>query len=298
MEKQNTGNIFLRLRAMLYKRLLVTGADGMLGWELSSYFRQYYDVYPFSKKDLNITDRTKIKKLFSAVAPDLIINCAAFTNVEACEKNTELAYEINAKGAFYLADESEKNNAAIVHISTDYVYNGHRRQPYSEDDACAPLNIYGKSKLEGEQLVARTNDRHYIIRTAWLYGKTGDNFITKILGQAAVKSEIRVVQDQIGNPTSVPELIKMIGMIIAEKQYGIYHASSSDEASWYELAKEVMKIKNCNAAVHPIQSDRLNSPVKRPKYTVLSKKKLADFCGFQPAPWDKALSQFLHKEII
>lgn len=280
---------------MLYKKVIITGANGMLGHELNESLKVHYNVFPFGKKELDITDRKKIKKVFSVVNPDLIINCAAFTNVDGCENNPESAYEVNAEGAFLLAEESRIYNAAIAHISTDYVFDGCTPRPYTEEDICNPLNQYGKSKYKGEQLIASINDRHYIIRTAWLYGRWGNHFITKILDQAAVNREIDVVQDQIGNPTSVSELVKMICVIIADKHYGIFHAACSGEVSRYGLAKKVIEISQCSIAVRPIQSDYYNNVAKRPKYTALLKKRLSNIYGFQPVMWEEALYNFLRK---
>jgi len=251
--------------------ILITGCEGQLGLELIRQLSQSKEIYELTKTNRYTMDITNYKQVFNLIEtlrPDVIINCAAYTNVDQCETDELGAFRVNAMGPQYLSAAAFKVNAKIIQISTDYVFDGEGNTPKKEFDPICPINCYGKSKAQGDNLVRETNPRHFIIRTAWLYGK-GENFITKMLNISKGRDQIDVVSDQIGSPTSAVELAKCITGLLNTEAYGTYHATSEGSCSWYDLAVEIFKLSSLDIEVNPILSQQLSNLAQRPKFSVL-----------------------------
>ncbi len=248
--------------------MLIAGAGGMLGQDLMTAFSRD-EVFEYTKSQLDITAIDAVQKVVHTDHPDLIINAAAYTNVDGCESDFDLAYRVNALGPRNLAVAANQIGAAIVHISTDYVFPGNATSPYLEHDATGPLSVYGKSKLAGEQLIASLCSRHYIVRTAWLYGLHGKNFVRTMLQIGQKESTVRVVNDQLGSPTYTPDFAAGIAQLVRKPAYGIYHLTNQGTCTWYEFAKAIFEEANLSVHVEPITTADLNRPAHRPAYSVL-----------------------------
>lgn len=273
-------------------KIFVTACNGQLGSDLTEFFSKRYEVIAYKDIDLDITDKAKVFEAINNAKPDMIINCAAITNVDGCEANPELAFKVNAEGVRVLAEAAENANCTLVHISTDYVFDGTKTSPYVESDPVCPKNVYGKSKLEGELEVIKYCSKYFILRTAWLYGHGGNNFVKTMLKIAKEKGEVGVVTDQVGNPTTTAELIRIIDAVIKTKHYGIYHATCEGICSWNEFAREIFKQANINVKVNDVTSEQFVRPASRPTYSALSKEKLFSLCGYKPMTWQDALKEY------
>ena len=219
-------------------KVLITGSNGQLGLELSRQFKKYSNEFTIIETDihnLDISNRSEVFQFVNQEKPNIIINCAALTNVDLCESEEVKAFQINAIGAQNLSSAANKVGAAIMQVSTDYVFDGRSNIPIRETHPINPINFYGKSKALGEILVRETNPRHYIVRTAWLYGE-GNNFVKTMLKMAKEHKEINVVQDQIGSPTSTVDLAACMISLLETESYGTYHATCEGSCSWYEFA--------------------------------------------------------------
>ena len=279
-------------------KVLITGCQGQLGKELCrqidklNQVQKKLEVLATDFKQLDISDAQQVQNTITEEQPEIIINTAAFTNVDACETEELKAFRINAHGARNLSVAAYAIGAKIVQVSTDYVYDGIGTVPKRECDPVNPLNVYGKSKALGEQLVMATNPRHFIVRTAWLYGD-GHNFVRTMLKLATERDEIRVVNDQIGSPTSTVDLARCILNLIQTDHYGIYHGTCEGECSWYEFAKRIFAIKGINITIIPISSGELNQTAKRPAYSVLENFML-ELIGLNTfRKWEVALAEYL-----
>ena len=279
-------------------RILVTGAKGMLGTDLVKRLSIKNDVKGVDVEDFDITDEAETIRGIKKIIPELVINTAAFTDVDACETEREVAFKVNRGGARNVATGCYEVNARFIHISTDYVFNGEKKEPYKEDDEPRPINIYGQSKLEGEQEISRlqTSDSRLqtlIIRTSWLFGKNGRNFVDTILRLSNEKDEIRVVDDQTGSPTYTVDLSESIERLIDSDAAGIVHCSNSGECSWYDFAKEIIRIKGIKGVnVIPIKSGELKRPAKRPSYSVLSNDRYFKLTGYRMRKWEETLRDY------
>ena len=279
-------------------KILVTGCNGQLGREIINQLEdkktkgEIIEILKCDKESLDISNFEEVYTYILEKKPEVIINCAAFTNVDLSEDKVDLAYKINALGSKNLAIASEKIKSKLVYISTDYVFKGDKKIPYREDDTTNPTNIYGKSKLLGEQYTKDFCSRYFIIRTAWLYGD-GNNFVKTMLRLSESKKEINVVDDQVGSPTSTKELAVCILNLINTEHYGTYHGTNNGFCSWYEFAKKIFEIKNIDVKVNPITSDKFPSKVNRPSYSVLDNfmLKLIDLDNFKH--WEDALEEYL-----
>jgi len=297
-------------------RILITGACGMLGSDLVEVLGEGQELHlldiqefplslrsQFSTLTLDITHSEKTYREISKINPDIVIHSAAYTDVDGSETNRDLAFEVNALGTRNIALACQRFDTEILYISTDFVFDGEKGEPYLEFDNPNPQSIYAKSKYWGELFVRFLLNRFYIVRTSWLFGKNGENFVTKILTLAKEKKEIEVVNDQIGSPTYTKDLAGAIGQLIGARKgdsrdraspYGTWHITNSGQCSWYELAAEILR--DSDVRVKPISSEELNRPAKRPKFSVL------DNCvwrlqGWQPLrDWREALKDYL-KEI-
>ncbi|OWT33809.1 dTDP-4-dehydrorhamnose reductase [Methanobrevibacter sp. 87.7] len=253
-------------------RILVTGANGMLGTDLCEILKDE-DLIAASHKDLDITDLEMVKSKFNEYMPDVIINCAAMTNVDACETEKDLAYSLNAEGPKNLALATKEIDGTLIHISTDYVFKGDKHRPLRENDEIGPDSVYGKSKLQGEEAIENILDKYFIIRTAWLYGVHGPNFIKKMLELSENHDTLTVVNDQEGSPTFTKDLSIAIKEIIYSNKYGIYHVTNSGNTTWYDFAKLIFEKKGIDVNVEAVSSEEFAAPAPRPHYSVLSHDK-------------------------
>lgn len=272
-------------------RVVITGANGQLGTDLARAFAGE-ELFLWDLPEHDITDFTAISSEIEKVNPDLIVNSAAYTNVDGCESDAETAYKVNTVGTQNLAIAARAAGSAIVYVSTDFVFDGNKGEPYTEFDDPNPLSVYGRSKLAGERYVAEFTDRHFIVRTAWLYGHGGNNFVKTILKLARERDELRIVSDQVGSPTYAMDLAFKIAEIARSGGYGIYHAVNSGSCSWYEFTKEILVQAGIEVSVVAIGSDELDRPAKRPSNSVLRNLSL-ELRGMKPMrPWREALTDF------
>lgn len=277
--------------------VLVTGASGQLGQSLQFIASQYSEMqFIFaSSQNLDITDQERVFSFFENNKIDFCINTAAYTAVDKAESDEEKAYLVNVVGPKNLAIACQKSRSTLVHISTDFVFDGTATTPYLESDLTNPIGVYGQTKLDGEKEVALNCDKHFIIRTSWVYSQFGNNFMKTMLRLAQDRTELNVVSDQIGTPTNAVDLAYAILDIISNSEqvanYGIYNFSNEGVCSWYDFAKEIFKINNLNIKVNPIPTEDYPTPAKRPKYSVLDKSKIKSTFGITIKNWQDALAQ-------
>lgn len=275
-------------------RILLTGCKGQLGLELMARFAGLgYETLATDLHNLDITDQSQVWSAVEGFRPEFVINCAAYTNVDQAESDEENAFRVNAVGARNLSVAAYRVKAGIAQVSTDYVFDGlNATAPLREYHPVNPVSCYGRSKELGERLVRETNPRHYIVRTAWLYGE-GRNFVQTMLRLAKERSEIEVVADQIGTPTSVKDLAECLVSLLPTEGYGVYHATGEGACSWYDFAKRIFALVGAEVKVNPITSEEYKSPAKRPKYSVLENfmLKLIGLNTFRP--WEEALEEYL-----
>jgi|Deesub1362A_J573_1020465.scaffolds.fasta_scaffold00470_5 dTDP-4-dehydrorhamnose reductase len=250
-------------------KVLITGATGQLGSELYAALAGDFEVIPTTRKELDVTDVTTVRSFVMANEPDVVIHPAAYTDVDGCENNKEKAFLVNAVGARNMAIAARQVGAKLVYISTDYVFDGKKQDPYVEYDPPNPLNIYGWSKLVGEWMVKEQNPRTFILRVAWLYGPRGKNFVKTMLALAREKEELYVVNDQRGTPTFAGDVARQIKALIETDCYGLYHCTSQGSCTWYEFAKEVFRLAGISIRVIPVTSAEFPRPAKRPTNSVL-----------------------------
>jgi len=275
-------------------KLLIAGAGGMLGTELMSRLSAEHDCAGVDVADFDITDRAAALAFAKKIKPDMIINAAAYTDVDGCEANADVAYAVNADGAGNLAEAAALIDVPIIYFSTDYVFDGGKGGPYDEDDAPNPLGVYGRAKLEGENRTKLYNGKHFIIRIQSLYGKNGKNFVTTIIKAAREKGELRVVDDQWSRPTYAADVADAIGRLIRNRSFGTYHVANGGVVSWYSFAEEILrqtgmtevKLAPCAAADYP-------RPAARPRYSPLECRNWR-LGGYEPLrPYGEALADFL-----
>lgn len=279
------------------EKVLITGGNGQLGRSLCSILKDVdTEVIATDTDTLDIRDFKQTEEFVLKYKPDTIINCAAHTNVDKCETDAENAKRINEDGARNLAIAAGKTGAQIVQVSTDYVFDGNAKKPYTEDDRTNPQSVYGRTKLAGEKAVIENCDKYFIVRTAWLYGD-GNNFVKTMLKLADKTDCITVVNDQYGTPTSSLELARMILYIIPSGQYGIYHGTCEGGTNWYEFACEIMKQAGKDVKVMPVTTEEYMKNKKaatRPAYSVLENKKLNSMGTYRMKEWRKALAEYMY----
>ncbi|MEO7994070.1 MAG: dTDP-4-dehydrorhamnose reductase, partial [bacterium] len=276
-------------------KILITGANGQLGHDLTEILKKDYNVMAVSRHEMDVVKPEDVISTFTLFEPNIVIHPAAYTKVDACEENPEKAFLVNAMGTQNLALACEEFGALMVYISTDYVFDGTKNKPYREYDHPNPINVYGESKLLGEEYVKQLLIRHFIIRTSWLVGKKGGNFVKTIAKLAQERTELNVVNDQFGRPTFTSDLAAAIRQLIETPYYGLYHVTNQGETNWFEFAQEIVRLvgKTEQVTVHPQQSTALDRPARRPAYSVLD-----DFIwrvrGFRPMrDWKVALAEYL-----
>jgi len=273
-------------------RLLVTGSAGMLGRAVAGHAaRLGHDVVGIPRANLDITDAENVMRVVAAAEPEAIVNCAAWTDVDGAEAGEARALRVNGDGAGNVARAAAHVGARIVHVSTDYVFDGLRRDPWVESDPVAPLQAYGRTKLAGERLVAEATDEHAIVRAAWLFGAGGTNFVDTMLRLAGERDEVTVVTDQAGRPTWTGHLAPaLVEMAERHGDVGIFHASGEGQCSWYEFALEIFHRADATCRVVPATSDRFSRPARRPAYSVLGTERDP---GIVLPPWQDGLRAYL-----
>lgn len=293
--------------------ILLLGKSGMLG----SYFLKLlagdgdFEIFAYDRENLDITNTSALKKVFEAVHPFFVINCAAYTKVDDCEKNTDLAFKVNGSAIGEISRLCQSYGSILIHFSTDYVFDGENETGYTENDKPAPINVYGESKLEGETLITNIAEKHYLIRTSWLYGMGGKNFVDTMLELSETKSELNVVNDQFGSPTYAKDLADAVlknfvepylkeadqhehwlakGKVVGDAvvPFGIYHLTNSGSCSWYEFAEEIFRLSEKNIKINPVSSEEFIRPARRPHYSILLNSKIDSL-----RDWKEGLKHYL-----
>lgn len=285
-------------------KLLITGANGQLGSEIKKIAGQFPELeFLFTDvAELNITSPEKVNDFLSEYEPAFLVNCAAYTAVDKAETDEPTARLINATAVSILAEQSAKINCKMVHISTDYVFDGKASQPYTEDAPVNPQSAYGRTKLEGEQLCLQNNPQSMIIRTSWLYSAFGNNFVKTMIRLGNERDELRIVADQIGCPTNAADLANAILTIISslvkrQKNFepGIYHYSNEGVASWYDFTQAIIEMAGISCKVTPISTDEYPLPAPRPAYSVMDKSKIKRIFGIEIPHWKVSLINYFQE---
>lgn len=280
--------------------VIITGVGGQLGNAIKQVFSGLEeDIVCFDRNDLDITKNEEISKMFAKYKPNIVINCAAYNKVEQAGESIKEAYEINAFGPYLLARVAGECGAKFVHISTDYVFDGNKNS-YTETDCPKPVNVYGASKLAGEQLVRLANKNSFIVRTSWLFGKNKDNseknFVKTMIAKAKKENEVRVVEDQVGSPTYTNDLAKKIKELLSsDAEPGIYHITNSGHCSWYEFAKKIFEFSKIEADVTPIKTSESDTKIKRPASSVLENNRLKEVGLPVLRSWQEAVSDYINE---
>lgn len=250
-------------------KIMIIGSEGMLGHDLVEILSAENEVCTTTIDTLDITDIEKTIKTVKENNPDVLVHAAAFTDVDGSESNPDLAYKVNALGTRNVAVACKEANCTMVYICTDYVFDGTNTSPYYEYDQTKPLGVYGKTKHAGEVYIRDILNKFYIVRTSWLYGYNGPNFVTTMLNLAKTNDNISVVNDQIGSPTYTKDLANAIEILIKRPSYGIYHITNSEHCSWYDFAKEIFRLAGVDVDLKPVSTAEYPRPAPRPKFSVL-----------------------------
>jgi dTDP-4-dehydrorhamnose reductase len=288
-------------------KVLITGANGQLGRELARQSQTFnFEVRAFDHQQLDIADENSIQQVLAPFCPAVVINAAAYTQVDRAEAEPDLAYAVNTDGPSYLAQYCAAHHLALIHISTDYVFDGTQNQPYLENDPIAPLGIYGRSKARGEAAIRSLLPNHIIVRTSWLYGVHGHNFVKTILRLAAEKKTLKVVADQFGSPTSAADLAETILIITRQiaspdkHLWGTYHFCGAGITSWHGLAEKIIelaapytKLRTCH--VQAISTADWPTPAPRPRYSALNCTRIKSQFGIDPQPWQQSLGHTIER---
>ena len=275
-------------------KILLLGHKGMLGSDLLAQMRLHHEVIGMDKEEIDVTSADDCAKAVEEAKPQIIINAAAYTNVDSCETAKEECFAVNAEAVKNIATACRNTNIRIVHFSTDYVFNGSGSSPYKEDEKCDPINIYGASKLAGEKYLQALAQNYILIRTAWLYGANGKNFVRAILEKAKTTPRLTVVNDQLGSPTHTKDLAAAVDHLIEKNAQGIFHVTNRGSCSWYQFAVKILQEAGIDdVEVSPITSDQLQRAAKRPAYSVMSMQKFIATTGKAMQPWQLALKDYL-----
>ena len=279
------------------RKIALIGANGMLGTEFMYKFQAgNSNIVPLTDRDIDITDYEYTLEVLTQIKPEIIINCAAYTAVDQAEQDIEMAFKVNALGVKHLAQSADKLHSHLVHYSTDYVFPGANANGYVEDAETSPINQYGASKLQGEQELANilAPQQYIIMRTAWLYGNRGKNFVRTMLTLADTMNVVKVVNDQIGSPTHTKDLVQWTTDLLQLSAYGTFHSVNSGNCSWYDFAKEIFRLAGKKVELVAVPSHEFPTPAKRPAFSILINKKLENTLNYPITNWPAALSEYLN----
>ena len=279
------------------EKIIVTGCNGQLGRAVNKLYANdgNYELVNTDVGELDITNIDEVMKFAREVKPYAIINCAAHTGVEACETEADKAYKINAIGPRNLSIAATETNAKLIHISTDYVFDGKGTRPYTEFDAVGPQGMYGRTKLAGENFVKEFADRYFIIRTAWLYGD-GKNFVKTMLRLSETNDKVRVVKDQVGSPTSAEELAKAVAFLLPTENYGLFHGTCEGDCSWAEFTEEIFRLAGKKTVVEAITTEEFGAKAPRPAYSILENYMFKLTSDFMFADWHDAIAKYMKEQ--
>ena len=282
-------------------KIIITGANGMLGTDLSALLRSHYDVLGIDIHNCNILHYEQLQEVILAYQPDVIIHTAAYTDVDGAETNQEIVRQLNVTGTQHVAKLARICRAKMVYISTDYVFDGKKDSPYTEDDQVNPLGVYGATKFMGEQevhhLLTHNSQQNYlIVRTAWLYGRHGKNFVSAILQHAEQQQLLRVVNDQTGSPTYTRDLARGILALLKHETFGIVHVTNSGQCTWFDFAKAILAYQGLSdLVIEAITTEELQRPAPRPKFSVLDTSKFTMLTGQELRHWQEGLHAYLEE---
>ena len=283
---------------MVLNNVLITGAGGMLAYAVESAINPICSAVPLNRTQLDITNKDTVNNTVKSIKPDIIINTAAWTNADECEKQQDTAMLVNGTAVGYLAQAAHDIGAKLIHISTDYIFDGNKGSAYTEDDKPNPLSIYGQSKLIGEQELKRFTDNYIIIRTQWMFGERGNNFVDTILRIAEEKEEIKVVDDQYGCPTYTKDAANVIRLLIGKKDIKAktIHFSNAGIVSRFGLAQEILRLAGIQTRIVPVTTAALQRPAKRPNNSALDKTKIKKLLTIDIRPWQEALNEYMSND--
>ncbi len=278
-------------------KILLTGASGLLGRECAAVLRQRHEIFPRSSQELDITDPTEVEEAVARLAPEVVLNCAAFAHVDACESQRERAFQVNAAGPRHLAQTLARHGGKLIHLSTDYVFDGQKAPPqaYEEEDETGPLSWYGRTKRDGEAAIQEVLEDYAIIRTAWLYGIYGKGFLNTLINLAVTKKmpEIRVVHDQFGTPTWAYRLAQQLARLMEVDARGVFHATAEGWCSRYELAVFFLEQMGIDCRVVPCASAEFPTPAVRPQNSILENRRLKEAGINLMRPWKEDMKEFV-----
>ena len=283
------------------RRILVFGAQGMTGWELAQRApSRQLDVAAMGRSDVDITDQGAVEAAIARTSPHIVVNAAAYTTVDGAEKEVERAMSVNAVGAGNIARSSADHDACVVHISTDYVFDGNSSTPYLPGNAVNPTGVYAQSKLEGEEAVRLANPRHAIVRTSWVFSHRGRNFVRTMLERGTNGARLRVVNDQVGRPTSAADLAEAlltVGTAIDRDHSlsGTWHFANAGVTTWYDFARAIFEMRGIEANLEPVRTEEYPTLARRPAYSVLDTSSFEATFGVHPRPWRDALRETLEQ---
>jgi dTDP-4-dehydrorhamnose reductase len=272
-------------------RILLTGANGQVGWELKSTLAALGEVKAFDRSELDLADVPRLVAAVRTLQPEAIVNAAAYTAVDKAESERDTAFAVNATAPRVLAEEAKRAGALFVHYSTDYVFDGAKPAPYVEADVPSPINVYGESKLAGERAIAKSGCRHLVLRTSWVYGPRGKNFFLTMRRLAKERPELRVVDDQLGAPTSSLAIARATLRLLERRAQGLYHMTAAGETTWCGFARAILARAGLATPVIGIRTEDYPTPARRPRNSRLDCARLKAECGVSLAPWEEQLDE-------
>ena len=278
-------------------KVVIFGASGQLGSCIKSITGNYSETFYFPQEtEANILDTDALNKVFAVQKPDYVINCAAYTAVDKAEDDSELSEKVNVTGVKNLADQCAKYGTVLIHVSTDFVFKGDVARPLTESDPTHPISVYGQTKLDGEKAAAQI-EKHFIVRTGWLYSEHGNNFVKTMLKLGADRDELRIIADQVGTPTYAIDLAGFILHVIEQQStaYGIYHYSNEGVTSWFDFARAVFDVSETRVKAIPIRTDQYPTRATRPSYSVMDKSKAKETFGIEIPYWRDSLIKCIQK---
>lgn len=277
-------------------KILVTGVKGQLGYDVVKALESRgYQPVGVDREEMDLMNNNMIQNFIMNLKPEAIIHCAAYTAVDQAEEEVEICYQINAEAVKVIAECAKTLDIPMIYISTDYVFDGTKASEYVETDIPNPINVYGASKLKGEQYVQQLLEKFYIVRISWVFGINGNNFIKTMQRLGNEQDQLNIIHDQVGSPTYTAHLAPLLVDMIETDQYGIYHATNEGYCSWYEFADEIFKQSQLDVMLHPITTDQYKTKAKRPLNSKMSKQKLSDY-GFHRLPtWQEALKNYINQ---